>query len=245
MPNHRLRSALSARSLTAATLASKLEVDPKTVERWVSTDRIPRASTRSQIVRELGYDETYFWPSLLGGAQAVGATSSEIEQTWPTRAAIPGDVWHTLINDASRIEVLVYAATFLIDTYRLGDALLNVSNKGGKARLLLGDSQSPALAQRGLDEGLPNVPGRAASALEYLQAQGVPDSPGVELRLHDTPLYASLYRFDDVLLVNPHTHGLPAKDSPVLKLSPVPGGHLFDYYARAFERVWEGGRALG
>lgn len=236
---------MSARSLTPTAMAGMLGVDPKTVERWVASDRVPRASTRVQIVDQLGYEETYFWPSLLSSPQATGATASEIEHTWPTRASVPGDVWQSLMDGSARIDVLVYAATFLIDTHRLGDVLADLSCKGGKARILLGDSTSPVLARRGVDEGLPNVPGRAASALEYLQAQDVPALPGVELRLHDTPLYASVYRFDDALLVNPHTHGLPAKDSPVLRLAQVRGGHLFDYYAQAFERVWESGRTVG
>jgi len=69
---------------------------------------------------------------------------------------------------------------------------------GGTSRKVLGDSASPVLVQRGIDEGLPNVPGRAASALEYLGA--AKDLPGVQVRLHETALYASLYRFDDTLM---------------------------------------------
>jgi hypothetical protein len=31
-----------------------------------------------------------------------------------------------------------------------------------------------------------------------------------QIRLHDTPLYNSIYRFDDELLVNTHVYGLLA-----------------------------------
>jgi len=41
----------------------------------------------------------------------------------------------------------------------------------------------------------------------------------VELRLHDTPLYNSVYRFDDELLVNIHAYGILAAYTPVMHRS--------------------------
>jgi alkylation response protein AidB-like acyl-CoA dehydrogenase len=41
---------------------------------------------------------------------------------------------------------------------------------------------------------------------------------GVELRLHDTPLYNSVYRFDDEMLVNGHAYGILAAYTPVMHL---------------------------
>ncbi len=234
---------MASRDLTTATLAGRVGVDPKSVERWITQDRVPRAGTRMRVANMLGYDETYFWPSLLGTKSVVGTTSSEVVQIWASRASVPGDVWQALIaKTGQRLEILVYAAMFLIDSHRLGDVLADLSARGGEARVLLGDSSSPMLVQRGIDENLPHVPARAASALEYLHVAN--DLPGVEIRLHDTPLYVSLYRFGDTMMANPHTHGVPAKDSPVLQLAKVPGGHLFDYYTRAFDRVWDAGRPV-
>ena len=54
-------------------------------------------------------------------------------------------------------------------------------------------------------------------------------------------LYASLFRFDESMMVNTHTYGAYAARSPVLHLRRVPGGQLFDYYDRAYERVWAAG----
>ncbi|MEV4093607.1 helix-turn-helix domain-containing protein [Streptosporangium saharense] len=40
-PNERLRSALVTAGITVRQLAEEVGVDPKTVERWVSTGRTP------------------------------------------------------------------------------------------------------------------------------------------------------------------------------------------------------------
>ena len=66
--------------------------------------------------------------------------------------------------------------------------------------------------------------------------------PGIEVRLHATTLYASLYRADDVLLANTHVLGSPALHSPVLHLQRIPGGQMFDHYAASFERAWASAR---
>jgi hypothetical protein len=59
-------------------------------------------------------------------------------------------------------------------------------------------------------------------SLAYLdEAIGI---PGVELRLHTTTLYNSIYRFDGDMLVNAHAYGSPAAQSPVLHLRHLPGG---------------------
>ncbi len=62
--------------------------------------------------------------------------------------------------------------------------------------------------------------------------------------MHDTTLYASLFRFDDDMLVNTHVYGAPAAQSPVLHLRRVPGGRMFDHHAASIERVWTSAHAL-
>lgn len=63
--------------------------------------------------------------------------------------------------------------------------------------------------------------------------------PGVQLRLHDTTLYTSVYRADDAMIANPHVLGLPAAQAPALHLRRLGGGGLFDTYADLFDRVWD------
>jgi ADP-ribose pyrophosphatase YjhB (NUDIX family) len=61
--------------------------------------------------------------------------------------------------------------------------------------------------------------------------------PGVELRLHETILYNSIYHADDQLLINPHVHGTPAANAPLLHLRRVPGGDMVTMYLDSFTRV--------
>ena len=53
MPNERLRDALTARGLTCAVIAERVEVDQKTVERWIASDRVSRRRIPGRHRREL------------------------------------------------------------------------------------------------------------------------------------------------------------------------------------------------
>ncbi len=64
--------------------------------------------------------------------------------------------------------------------------------------------------------------------------------PHVNVHLHNTTLYNSIYRFDDDMLVNTHVYATNAFAAPVLHLRRLAGGQLFANYAQSFEAVWEG-----
>lgn len=243
MVNARLRNALLAAELTQAALAEQVAVDAKSVERWITQDRQPHATTRARVARILGADETYLWPALLGSEQSKGATQAELVQIWPTRSTVPGDVWRTLLEQTThQLDVLVYSGGFLVEAYDLVDVIRRKSSTGVNFRVLLGDSRCEAVRQRGQEEGLPTLQERCQSTLEYLRdVQGL---DGVQIRTHQTNLYASQFRFDDAMLVNNHTYGSWAARSPVNHLRKVPGGQLFDYYCQAFERVWATGKSV-
>ena len=46
----------------------------------------------------------------------------------------------------------------------------------------------------------------------------------IEIRLHRTVLYNSIYRADDQLLVNQHAYGIPAAQAPIFCLSRTDSG---------------------
>lgn len=242
MPNHRLRSALAAHDMTTTGLAAAVGVDPKSVERWLTQDRVPHRGTRARVATALGHDETYLWPSLRMGPGTTAATSSELVTLWPTRDSIPGDVWRALSSRVSRrLDMLVYSGGFVVEAFGIPREIRRMAAADGQVRILLGDPVSEEVRRRGVAEGLPTLPARTASTLDYLR--DVRTLPGVEIRVHDVPLYASIYRFDDDMLVNPHTHGIGAKDSPVFHYERVGSGGLFGYYEKAFDRVWETARS--
>ncbi|MGL5827507.1 MAG: XRE family transcriptional regulator, partial [Nocardioides sp.] len=220
-----------------------VEVDPKSVERWITQDRVPHPATRARVAKLLGFDETYFWPALLGAEGSRAASQAEVVQLWPTRNNVPEEVWRSLFGQAAeQIDILVYAGGFLIEAYDLVEVIARQSAAGVRFRILLGDSRCEQVRIRGEEEGLPTLAARCRSTLEYLaSAVGL---PGVDIRLHQTVLYASQYRFDHAMLINNHIYGSWASRSPVMHLVSVPGGHLFDYYDQAFERVWQTGQSV-
>jgi hypothetical protein len=83
------------------------------------------------------------------------------------------------------------------------------------------------------------VAGRVAAVL----ADYRPLADVVQIRLHDTPLYNSIYRFDDELLVNIHVYGLLAAYTPCLHIRRI-AGQFFNTYLESFERVWASARPL-
>lgn len=243
VPNQRLRNALVSAGISQADLAERVQVDAKSVERWITQERMPHATTRARVSKVLGQEETYFWPRLLGSEQTRNATNSELVQIWPTRGDVPEDVWRSLFAQATTdIDILVYSGGFLVEAYGLVEVIEAKAAAGTNFRILLGDPRCEAVRLRSRDEGLPSLPERCRSTQEYLRP--VADLPGVSVRTHQTTLYASQYRFDGSMLVNSHTFGSYAAQAPVLHLQRVPGGRLFDFYGRAFERVWATGEPL-
>jgi transcriptional regulator with XRE-family HTH domain len=243
MANHRLRGAMTAHGVTNSRLAEAVGVDSKSVERWVTQDRQPHGTTRSKVAATLGRDETYLWPGLLAGRRAAAASNAEFVQMWAAREDVPHEVWRALMAQAHEtLEVLVYAGGFLVETLGFADIVTAKAQQGAAIRILLGDSESEAVRARGREEGLPTLAQRCRSTMEYL-ADTVA-IPGVSIRTHHTPLYASLYRFDGSMLVNTHTYGAYAARSPVQHLQQVPGGRLFSLYTNSFEQVWAAGRPV-
>ncbi len=240
MANERLRATISAKGQTLQTLADHVGIDPKSVERWISKDRTPHRSHRWKAASFLGVDEVYLWPVV--AKQAETASTSELITYYPHRGAVPTSLWTSLIEQAtSQVEILVYAGLFLFDSNPdLPDQLADKAKAGAHVRILLGDPDSAMIHQRGEEEGIgDDLAARARITRRYLEPAAV--TPGVEIRLHDTILYNSIYRFDDDVLVNPHVLGAPAGQNPVLHFRYIPGARTFRHYMRSFDYAWDRG----
>ena len=245
MGNERLRGQMRLCGMSALDLATALAIDPKTVERWLDRGRMPRQPQRSRAAEVLDIDETYLWPQLLDDERARSASRAEVEAVYPHRGAVPLDLWRRLLESTEHhIDVLVYAGLFLVDTHPDFPGLVAQSaSEGLEARLLYGRPDSDVVTWRGQEERI----GAHLSARIHLALASVESligSQGVAIRLHETVLYNSIYRFDDQMLVNTHVVGSPAPQNPVIHLRRVPGGHLFEHYLRSFDRVWEMSKPL-
>ncbi len=62
--------------------------------------------------------------------------------------------------------------------------------------------------------------------------------PGFELRYQDVPLYNSVFRFDDEMLVTPHLYATPGSSAPLLHLRRLGPNGLFSRFAGHFEGIW-------
>ena len=244
MANERLRAALLERGVTPDELAIAIEVDVKTIERWITKGRTPYRRHRYAVAAALAMEETYLWPDALSPEQAAGASESEILNVFPHRSTVPSELWQRLFASAEEeIGVLVYAGLFISEDMGIQRIFRDRADAGVKVRILLGDPDSEQVARRGADEGVDEaMAAKIKNALVmYKPLRGL---DGIELRLHDKILYNSIYRADDQLMINTHIYGFTAAHAPVLHLRKVAGGSMVSNYLDSFERVWDSANPL-
>ncbi|SHH13470.1 XRE family transcriptional regulator [Streptoalloteichus hindustanus] len=238
MANDRLRATLADKGYAPQTFAVELGVDPKTVERWITTARTPHRSTAYRAAQLLDVPVGWLWPNLQQGK--ASNSRAEVVAFYPHRSDVPKNLWLELLTSASRnIWLLAYASLFLPEENPESIALLRQkAADGADIRIVLGDPDSPEVELRGVEEQLFDaIPARVRMALAYYSP--LLHVPGVHFHLHRTTLYNSIFRFDDQMLVNQHVYGTYGYVAPILHLRRMEGGDLFETYAKSFERVWE------
>jgi len=241
MSNERLRDAVLSSGHTPSSVAEELDVDPKTVQRWISTKRTPYAKHRARLASLLGQRESYLWPDTISQERADRASRSELVELFPRRSMIHADEYARIFSSATAfIDILVYAALFLPEqSPQLVDLLRDKGSSGTRVRILLGEPTSQAVFVRGIEEGIDDaVATKVRNAITLLK-KPLAKAKGVSVRLHGTTLYTSVYRGDDEIISNPHVYGLPAAQAPALHLRRLSAGGLFDTYAAMYDRVWE------
>lgn len=225
--------------LDAEGLASRCEVSVKSVERWLAGRSTPYPRMRLTVAAALTVDESHLWPTAVDQAALAGA---EVLALYPRRSDVPADLWTDLLFTASRnVDLLAFAGLFLAEDHpRWTPLLQDKACSGVRVRMLLGDPNGLALAARDVEHRIGGgVAGRVVAVLDHY----APLAGHIEIRLHDTPLYNSIYRFDDELLVNTHVYGLLAAYTPVLRLRRIDGA-FFNTYVESYERVWASARPL-
>jgi transcriptional regulator with XRE-family HTH domain len=239
--NQRLHDAIRKNGHRLTDLADEVGADPKTVERWISTGRLPRPSARRRLAELLDVPESVLWPD----APGVAYGTSELVGIYNTRRELPPATVGSLLDAAERhVDVLAYAALWLWDSVpEFAERLAMKSAAGAEVRVCLGDAESDAVALRGREEGdADGMASRCRIAANYARAIHRVDREAV--RQTGATLYNSLFRFDDEVLVNSHFWGNPAADSPVYHFRRQGDRGLAATAIRSFDRIWEEAQPL-
>ena len=222
-------------------MATQLGVDPKTVERWVTTGRTPHPRWRERASSLLGVPVAVLWPDTAG----VMDGTSELVGIYRTRTDVaPATVRSLLDASSQHVDLLAYAALWLWDTVPgFAEVLTRKVAEGVNVRVCLGDPDSPAVRLRGEEEGIGDqLVARCRLAAAY--ARPIAEASEGAVRCSGVTLYSSILRFDDELLVNVHLWGNPAADSPVLHLRKSEREGMAANFMRSFDRVWERAQPL-
>ena len=237
--NETLCRALLQARLTEEDVATRLQVDPKTVRRWLE-GRMPYLRHRWALAALLGADEAGLWPQL----RDPWSRTVEVQAVYPRRDAVPREVWLRHFGSAQReIAILNGSALFLAKDQRVLGALADRASAGVQVRICLTDPDAHGVVpgdrlKRG-DEPPAHVR-RALDLYEPLRANG-----NVELRLHGNVLYHSIYVADRQLLVSPQVFAIPGERAPVLRLEQAALGSLASEYLEALARIWDAARPSG
>jgi transcriptional regulator with XRE-family HTH domain len=237
MANDRLRDAMLAARLDVEQLADAVDVDPRTVERWLGGRR-PYRRLRWATAAALGVDERAIWPDPQS-RPTENWQADELVEIYGYRADLPTERWSALIAEATeRIDLLGYALRFLFESDpRLAGLLAEKAKEGCQVRIALIDPDCAEARRRDEEEEMGG--GLLANATRSLrELSALMEQPGAEVRQHASPLYNSLLRSDEQMFVTPHLWATPGYAAPLLQLARVHLDGPFDRFATHFEEVW-------
>src|SRR4051812_43889312 len=126
-----LKRAMANARLRDVDIAARMNVDPKTVQRWLH-GRLPQSRHRWALSDLVGVHEFELWPQLTG----VCDIAPEVHATYKYRAAVPRDVWVDLFQNARHeISVLVYSGLFIAEDIELVRLMARKAADGVTVRL--------------------------------------------------------------------------------------------------------------
>jgi transcriptional regulator with XRE-family HTH domain len=222
--NESLCRALLEARLSEEDIAARLQVDPKTVRRWLE-GRMPYPRHRWVLATMLGLDETSLWPQL----RSARSRPDEVQAVYPHLDAVPEGVWLQLFGSAERdIGILTETADPFVTYPRVLEVLAQKAESGMRVRICLPDPDSApdAEARRVLADFTP------------LSERG-----DVDVRVYTTIIYNAIYVADNEMLVGQRTHGVAAGRGPVLLLHGSEGeDDMVSVYLLSFADVWASAR---
>jgi lambda repressor-like predicted transcriptional regulator len=236
MANEPLRHALTKAKMTPTVLADEVGVNVKAVGNWLN-GTVPYPKNQYAIATALGVDPVTLWPA---ADKSVETATSEIVAAWPRRADCPADYWWKLIEESTaQIDILGYAILFLTEQHPdFVEFLSDRATAGCTVRIVLASPHAAVTRERDSEEGLNGgLIARINASLKYLDP--FLGSGGISVRSQSVPMYNSLFRFDDEMLVTPHLYATPGRLAPMFHLRRLGAGGLFDQFMGHFEGIWQ------
>ena len=233
--NETLCRALLQARLTEEDVAARLQVDPKTVRRWLD-GRLPYLRHRWAIASLVGMDEGDLWPQV----RTTRTRPAEVVAIYPHRDAVPDGIWlRTLASARCEIGILDGEGMFLVGMPGVAGTLADRARAGVRVRICIAGQDVRAAPESALG---PCRDGATTAGIGAVMAVYRPlrEIGDVAVRVHRVVLPSSICRADDELLVCQHAYGLPTGEFPVLRLHRADGGDMVPAYLDSFERVWAG-----
>lgn len=159
------------------------------------------------------------------------------------RSDAPTSTWWELFTRAEQsIDLLGYTLYFLtLQHPGFVDSLLAKCSEGAIVRILVADPESEHVRYRDREEGTPLTLGvRIHTTLDAIKP--LLSQENFELRYQDVPLYNSVFRFDDDMLMTPHLYATNGSQAPMLHLRRLGPEGLFDRFLSHFDGIWDDSR---
>jgi transcriptional regulator with XRE-family HTH domain len=215
--NENLRAALERAGLAADDLAQIVQVDIRTVRRWLSGGT-PYPRQRAKVARALDSTEHDLWPEIATAPSRPpsprSGESSDLLVGYPAASDPDAPAREALMRDATdRIELLGNTLTGTLGTPGVSDLLISKASDGCAVRILIYDSH------------------------EHLGP--LLDAAGVEIRLLEMPADYTIHRVDDQLLLTLHAVGPDPDSGPLIHLRRLAPAGMFDRLADYYDHLWD------
>jgi hypothetical protein len=213
MANDNLRQALGQAGLAPDDLAQIVEVDVRTVRRWLS-GRTPYPRQRGKVARALDTTEHDLWPEIALTPPPRTRAASDLLGGYANAGDLAAPDWKALMRDATdQIELLGDTLLPILATPGVSELLATKAAHGCEIRILVaypGHHLVPLLGQ-----------------------------PGIEIRVLDLPAQHTIHRYDEQLLLTLHLSGQDSDQAPLLHLQRAAPGGLFDSFDEYYNYLWE------
>jgi transcriptional regulator with XRE-family HTH domain len=214
LENEHLRTAITRAGLTLEEFADIVQVDVKTVRRWLA-GRTPYPRHRTRVAGALDTTEHALWPNTV----PAPTESPERGQRMPVVTDVVAGYGYATDRDAPNpVDVLRAAAErieLIVPNVMAGivDLLLAKAAEGCHARAIIEDPDGQVEPLLGID--------------------------GIEIHASPGAGNYGLYRTDEQMLLALHRIGVPSESPPLILIQRRTSRGLFDRLADEFDERWE------